>query len=122
LMGVGVGAMLTSSVNVVQGSFPEREQGEISGLSRSVSNLGSSLGTALAGSLLVSSLAEGNKPFLIALAFISSIGLVGLGAAVLLPPPAGRAEQTAWSQALPERLPGVPAPIRARSTSPTSPA
>ena len=39
--------MLTSSVNVVQSSFSEADQGEISGLSRSVSNLGSSLGTAL---------------------------------------------------------------------------
>ena len=36
--------MLTASVNVVQCSFVESQQGEISGLSRSVSNLGSSLG------------------------------------------------------------------------------
>jgi fucose permease len=36
LVGVGVGVMLTSSVNVVQSSFPEKDQGEISGLSRSV--------------------------------------------------------------------------------------
>ena len=42
--------MLTSSVNVVQSSFPDKDQGDISGLSRSVSNLGSSLGTALVGS------------------------------------------------------------------------
>jgi len=58
LMGVGVGLMLTSSVNVVQSAFPEKDQGEISGLSRSVSNLGSSLGTAIAGSVLVSTLVE----------------------------------------------------------------
>ena len=45
--------MLTPSVNVVQSSFPEEQQGEISGLSRSVSNLGSSLGTAIAGTILV---------------------------------------------------------------------
>jgi predicted MFS family arabinose efflux permease len=49
LMGLGVGTMLTSSVNVVQSAFPDSDQGDISGLSRSVSNLGSSLGTALAG-------------------------------------------------------------------------
>jgi hypothetical protein len=36
LFGAGVGTMLTSSVNVVQSSFPEADQGEISGLSRSV--------------------------------------------------------------------------------------
>ena len=53
LIGLGLGAMLTPSVNVVQSSFPESEQGEISGLSRSVSNLGSSLGTAIAGTILV---------------------------------------------------------------------
>ena len=38
LIGLGLGVMLTPSVNVVQSSFPERLQGEISGLSRSVSN------------------------------------------------------------------------------------
>src|SRR6516164_6913243 len=41
LIGVGVGVMLTPSVNVVQSAFPENLQGEISGLSRSVSNLAS---------------------------------------------------------------------------------
>ena len=54
LIGVGVGVMLTSSVNVVQSAFPEEDQGEISGLSRSVSNLGSSLGVAIAGTVIVS--------------------------------------------------------------------
>ena len=49
LFGAGVGVMLTSSVNVVQSSFGEADQGDISGLSRSVSNIGSSLGTAFAG-------------------------------------------------------------------------
>ena len=48
LIGLGVGVMLTPSVNVVQSSFPDEQQGEISDLSRSVSNLGSSLGTAVA--------------------------------------------------------------------------
>jgi hypothetical protein len=47
LIGLGLGVMLTPSVNVVQSSFPEELQGEISGLSRSVSNLGSSFGTAI---------------------------------------------------------------------------
>jgi hypothetical protein len=54
-----MGTMLTPSVNVVQSSFPDELQGEISGLPRSVSNLGSCLGTA--------------------------IGLVGLVASALLP-------------------------------------
>jgi hypothetical protein len=50
--------MLTPSANVVQSAFPENLQGEISGLSRSVSNLGSSLGTAIAGTILVAGLAD----------------------------------------------------------------
>src|SRR5207248_9747996 len=47
LIGLGVGTMLTSSVNVVQSSFPDKDQGVISGVSRSVSNLGLSLGCAI---------------------------------------------------------------------------
>ena len=58
LIGLGVGVMLTPSVNVVQSSFPDAQQGEISGLSRSVSNLGSSLGTAVAGTILVAGLVD----------------------------------------------------------------
>lgn len=85
LIGIGIGGMLTSSVNVVQGSFPDCQQGEISGLSRSASNLGSSLGTAVAGSVLVSTLVEGNKHFALALATMEVIALIGLVAALLLP-------------------------------------
>jgi MFS family permease len=85
LMGIGVGVMLTASVNVVQSAFPEKDQGEISGLSRSISNLGSSLGTAIAGSVLVSTLTTGNRLFALALATIAAFAAVGLLAAVLLP-------------------------------------
>lgn len=85
LMGIGIGAMLTSSVNVVQSAFPEKDQGEISGLSRSISNLGSSLGTALAGSVLVSSIVPGNRLYGFALATMAGFTVIGLGAAILLP-------------------------------------
>jgi MFS family permease len=84
-MGAGVGVMLTSSVNVVQSSFPEKDQGEISGLSRSISNLGSSLGTAIVGSVLVSSVAPENKTFGLALITVVVIAFIGLIAAILLP-------------------------------------
>ena len=67
LIGFGLGAMLTPSVNVVQSSFPEEQQGEISGLSRSVSNLGSSFGTAIAGTILVSVVATGNRAYALAM-------------------------------------------------------
>jgi len=85
LVGSGLGVMLTPSVNVVQSSFPEEQQGEISGLSRSVSNLGSSFGTAIAGTILVSDLASGNRSYSLAMAVLAVIGLIGLGAATLLP-------------------------------------
>src|SRR3984957_3468301 len=83
LFGAGVGIMLTSSVNVVQSSFSEADQGDISGLSRSVSNLGSSLGTALVGSVLVAA-AEG-YPFAAAASLLLVFALIGLGLAVLFP-------------------------------------
>ena len=83
LIGLGVGVMLTPSVNVVQSAFPENLQGEISGLSRSVSNLGSSLGTAIAGTILVAGLTT--HAYGAAMIVLGAIGLVGLAAAVLLP-------------------------------------
>lgn len=85
LVGVGVGVMLTSSVNVVQSSFPEEDQGEISGLSRSVSNLGSSLGVAIAGTVIVSSLVTGNLGYALALVVLAAFAVIGLVAAILLP-------------------------------------
>jgi MFS family permease len=85
LIGLGTGTMLTPSVNVVQSAFPEEQQGEISGLSRSVSNLGSSLGTAIAGTVLVSDLASGNRSYALALLVLAVIGVIGLGAGTLLP-------------------------------------
>lgn len=85
LMGLGIGVMLTSSVNVVQSSFPEQDQGEISGLSRSISNLGSSFGTAIVGSVLVAAAAPGDTPFAWALITVICVSLIGLGAAILLP-------------------------------------
>ncbi|MFE1749612.1 MFS transporter [Streptomyces anandii] len=83
LIGLGLGVMLTPSVNVVQSCFPEARQGEISGLSRSVSNLGSSLGTAVAGTILVAGLSKG--AYAAAMAALAVVGLGGLTAAALLP-------------------------------------
>jgi MFS family permease len=91
IFGLGSGVMLTPSVNVVQSSFPEEQQGEISGLSRSVSNLGSSFGTAIAGTILVADLASGNRSYSLAMAVLAVIGLIGLGAALLLPARLGQA-------------------------------
>jgi predicted MFS family arabinose efflux permease len=98
-LGIGTAIMLTSSVNIVQSSFPDADQGDISGLSRSVSNLGSSFGTALVGSVLVAYTYPAEHPFAIALIVLTVVTLLGLVTAVLVPrhparsvaPPAPRA-------------------------------
>ena len=98
LIGLGLGVMLTPSVNIVQGAFPEAKQGEISGLSRSVSNLGSSFGTAIAGTILVSNLASGNGTYVAAMIVLAVAALAGLGIAFLLP---ANPLQTADAQSMP---------------------
>jgi len=85
LIGLGVGMMLTSSVNIVQSSFSDKDQGEISGLSRCVSNLGSSLGTAIAGSVLVTTLVTPDKTYTLAFITMIVFACIGLIAALLLP-------------------------------------
>jgi MFS family permease len=95
-MGVGVGIMITAAVNVVQSSFPERRQGDISGVSRSVSNLGSSLGVAIAGSVLaLSATSSGEKQWAVAVGVMCVVALGGLVAAMFIPrrPPATRAAE-----------------------------
>lgn len=84
LIGLGLGVMLTPSVNMVQSCFPESQQGEISGLSRSVSNLGSSLGTAVAGTILVSGLSTGAYA-------TAMVALAVVGVAAWQPPPCSHA-------------------------------
>ena len=85
LIGLGLGVMLTPSVNIVQSSFHEELQGEISGVSRAVSNLGSSFGAAIAGTILVSDLASGNGTYVVAMVVLAALALVGLAAAFFLP-------------------------------------
>ena len=87
LLGAGVGIMLTASVNLVQSRFPDAAQGDISGVSRSASNLGSSVGTALAGSVLAGTPHLGGRSFALALATLVVVAVAGLVAALLLPAP-----------------------------------
>jgi MFS family permease len=103
LIGLGLGTMLTPSVNVVQSSFPEQLQGEISGLSRSVSNLGSSFGTAIAGTILVSDLASGNTSYVLAMVTLAVLALIGLAAAILLPTTTDQ-DRTSAEPAVPHAL------------------
>jgi MFS family permease len=93
LMGLGIGVMLTSSVNVVQSAFPEKDQGEISGVSRSVSNLGSALGTSIVGSVLLTTFLPETQTFGLALITVTVVGGIGLIAAILLPPDATQPDE-----------------------------
>jgi MFS family permease len=54
--GVGIGLINAPLMNITQGAVPEKEQSEISGLSRAMSNLGGAFGTAVAGAVLMSTL------------------------------------------------------------------
>jgi MFS family permease len=86
LIGLGLGGMLTPSVNIVQSSFAEEQQGEISGVSRSVSNLGSSLGTAIAGTILVAGITSTpGRSYGLAMVVLALVGFGGLAAGAFLP-------------------------------------
>jgi MFS family permease len=95
LIGFGLGGMLTPSINIVQSSFPEDLQGEISGLSRAVSNLGSSLGTAIAGTILVVGITSTpGRAYGLAMLALALIGVVGLVAGAFLPASLGPKKRT----------------------------
>ncbi|MFG2449472.1 MFS transporter [Streptomyces sp. NPDC048512] len=58
LLGVGMGLLASQLGNVVQSSVGERERSEVGGLQFTAQNLGSALGTALIGSILIGALAQ----------------------------------------------------------------
>ncbi|MDQ1046364.1 MFS transporter [Streptomyces sp. V4I2] len=58
LLGVGVGLLASQLGNVVQSSVDEEERSEAGGLQFTAQNLGSALGTALIGSILIGALAH----------------------------------------------------------------
>jgi MFS family permease len=59
VMGFGIGLSMAPLLNLVQSAVPEKEESEISGVSRAASNLGGSLGVAVAGAVLMASLIGG---------------------------------------------------------------
>ena len=56
LLGVGMGLLAAQLGNVAQSSVGEADRGEVGGLQYTAQNLGSSLGTAFVGSVLISAL------------------------------------------------------------------
>ncbi|HEV7948766.1 MAG TPA: MFS transporter [Glaciihabitans sp.] len=84
-IGLGIGLMLTPSVNLVQSAFVEEQQGEISGLSRSISNLGSSFGTAIVGTVLALNVVGPADGYALAMAPLMAIAVAGVIVALFLP-------------------------------------
>ncbi|WP_392959607.1 MFS transporter [Streptomyces sp. LN245] len=58
LLGVGMGLLASQLGNVVQSSVGDEERSEVGGLQFTAQNLGSALGTALIGSILIGALAQ----------------------------------------------------------------
>jgi hypothetical protein len=58
LSGLGVGALASQLGSVTVSSVPDEESGEVGGLQNTLTNLGASIGTALAGAVLISTLSS----------------------------------------------------------------
>lgn len=56
LIGLGMGALASQLGSVTVSAVPERQTAEVGGVQNAVTNLGASIGTALAGSLLIAAL------------------------------------------------------------------
>ena len=56
LAGLGVGALASQLGSVTVSSVPDEQSGEVGGLQNTLTNLGASIGTALAGAVLISAL------------------------------------------------------------------
>ncbi len=97
-IGAGMGLIMPASVTYVQSTSPEEDQAAISGVSRSASNLGSSLGTAVAGSIFVVIASSGDyeRALTFAIVGVAVTSLVGLAATVFMP---GRQQPAAAVQA-----------------------
>jgi MFS family permease len=56
LAGLGIGALASQLGSVAVSSVPDEQAGDVGGLQNTVTNLGASIGTALAGAVLISTL------------------------------------------------------------------
>ena len=56
LAGLGIGALASQLGAVTVSAVPDEQSGEVGGLQNTVTNLGASIGTALAGAVLISAL------------------------------------------------------------------
>src|SRR6266550_3882334 len=58
LAGLGIGALASQLGSVTVSSVPDEQSGEVGGLQNTLTNLGASIGTALAGAVLISALSS----------------------------------------------------------------
>jgi hypothetical protein len=56
LAGLGIGALASQLGSITVSAVPDEQSGEVGGLQNTVTNLGASIGTALAGAVLISAL------------------------------------------------------------------
>jgi hypothetical protein len=56
LAGLGIGALASQLGAVTKSSVPDEQSGEVGGLQNTLTNLGASIGTALAGAVLIAAL------------------------------------------------------------------
>jgi MFS family permease len=56
LAGLGVGALASQLGSITVSAVPDEQSGEVGGLQNTLTNLGASVGTALAGAVLISAL------------------------------------------------------------------
>ena len=56
LAGLGIGALASQLGSVTVSSVPDKQSGEVGGVQNTLTNLGASIGTALAGAVLISAL------------------------------------------------------------------
>ena len=56
LAGLGIGALASQLGSVTVSSVPDKQSGEVGGIQNTLTNLGASIGTALAGAVLISAL------------------------------------------------------------------
>jgi len=71
IVGIGIGLANAPLLNMVQSAVPAKEQSDISGVNRAFSNLGGSMGTAIAGAVMISVLISSFAGLVSANKFIS---------------------------------------------------
>jgi EmrB/QacA subfamily drug resistance transporter len=84
LTGLGTGIFISPNTSALMGSAPRDRQGIASGILATARNVGMVLGIGMAGAIFTSLMANnsGNMFFAISIAFLSAMGVAGVGAVI----------------------------------------